>query len=128
MEDCVFEWGICLTFTYTLNHFGKQMNLKIFSNQLAYIFLAEIPSKILFYFHFRVFMIEMLVCFVYNVLDYIILCHMCFCTIFTKLGLEAPCNSIYRKGQSLLKPYLRKKQLYIFCEHKLNIFLSCMCR
>ena len=40
-----------------LNYFRKQVSLRIFSNLLANIFLAEIPGKILFiYFHFCMFL------------------------------------------------------------------------
>ena len=41
-------------------------------------------------------MIEVLVCFVYNVLLYHFVSYIFFCTIVTKLSLEALCNSMYR--------------------------------
>ena len=64
-----------------LNHLGKQVTLRMFSNLLANVFLAEIA-----------FMIEVLVCFVYNVLLYhfvpLFACLLFFCIIVTKLEIE----------------------------------------
>ena len=91
-----------LRFHMYLNYFDKQMSLRMFSNLLANIFLAE--KFHLFSFAY-VLMIEVLVCFVHNVSLY----HFAsfffffFCIIVRKLILEAAFSSICRNRNKKLE-------------------------